>query len=169
MDGMKWCKQDPFFMEVIWSHTILGGGFKYFLFLSLPGEDSLFWRAYFSEWLKPPTRIDSLSIRGCFLGKKLLQIDECLAFHGWVFCLDPQRNPVRACIKKSLASFSMDFVGLYFFRGFDSCLVVRATFLGVIPKKVAIHKSQYWVFKASKSPSSLNTRTCWAMLKEYSL
>ena len=34
----------------------LGGGFKYFLFSPLLGEDSHFWRAYFSNRLvQPPT------------------------------------------------------------------------------------------------------------------
>ena len=33
----------------------LGGGFKYFLFSALPGEDSHF-DSYFSDGLKPPTR-----------------------------------------------------------------------------------------------------------------
>ena len=42
-----------------WSrlHNILGGGFKYFLFSPLPGEDSHF-DSYFSNGLKPPTSID---------------------------------------------------------------------------------------------------------------
>ena len=46
MDGMKWCKQDPFFMEdmeVIWSHTILGGGnsninIYIYILIPIPGE-----------------------------------------------------------------------------------------------------------------------------------
>ena len=43
----------------------LGGGFKYFLFSSLPGEDSHF-DQYFSDGLKPPTRWPKR--RCCFLG-----------------------------------------------------------------------------------------------------
>ena len=35
---------------------ILGGGFKYFLFSSLFGEDFQFDEHIFSDWLKPPTR-----------------------------------------------------------------------------------------------------------------
>ena len=37
--------------------SILGGGFKHFLFSPLPGEDSQF-DEYFSNGLKPPTSID---------------------------------------------------------------------------------------------------------------
>ena len=36
--------------------SVLGGGFKYFLFSPLPGEDSHFDK-YFSDGLKPPTRV----------------------------------------------------------------------------------------------------------------
>ena len=35
----------------------LAGGFKYFVFSPLLGERIPFWRAYFSEGLKPPTRL----------------------------------------------------------------------------------------------------------------
>ena len=37
-------------------YTLLGGGFKYFLFSSLFGEDPHF-DSYFSNGLKPPTRL----------------------------------------------------------------------------------------------------------------
>ena len=42
-------------MMAEFKHSQLGGGFKYFLFSSLFGEDSHF-DSYFSNGLKPPTR-----------------------------------------------------------------------------------------------------------------
>ena len=53
-------------VEKVWQKKPwLGGGFKNFLFSSLPGEDSHF-DQYFSDGLKPPTRWPKR--RCCFLG-----------------------------------------------------------------------------------------------------
>ena len=44
---------------------LLGGGFKYFFFHSYLGKMNPFWQAYFSNGLKPPSRLVSKNIH-CF-------------------------------------------------------------------------------------------------------
>ena len=84
--GFFRCSFGVVFFDVFFNHHLqtLGGGFKYFLFSSLPGGMIQFRRAYFSNgFVQPPSRT---SLRQLFL--------EEVGNDVWFFrvCLVPKKN-----------------------------------------------------------------------------